>query len=212
MKSINAPGAANPPSYSAPATLAVPALHPTRRALFLRLCAMSILTGLGACAGLIGPHEVNVPLEKLQSSLERKFPFSARPLELIDIQLTEPRLALIPASNRMSATMNASVAPAFTQRIWRGTFTLSGTLELDAARHAVMLAQPRIDNIALEGVDPLVANQVARAAGVLAAQILRDSPLYTFGPDDFRYAGTPFAPTRIVTKSSGLVVTFEPVR
>ena len=155
--------------------------------------AMAILTSLCACAGLLGPHDVNVPLQKLQAGLERKFPFSAHPLELIDIRLTDPRLALVPETNRMSATMNASVAPAFTQRVWRGTFTLSGTLELDAARHGVMLTQPRIDNIALDGVDPLVANQVARAAGVLAAQILRDSPLYTFGPDDFRYAGTRFA-------------------
>ena len=185
--------------------------HPLQHRLQL-IAAILVLAGLGACAGLLGPREVNVPLQKLQSGLERKFPFSAHPLELIDIRLTDPRLTLVPDTNRMSATMNASVAPAFTQRIWRGTFTLSGTLELDAARRAVMLTQPRIDNIALDGVDPQVANQVARAAGVLAAQILRDSPLYTFGPDDFSYAGTRYLPTRIVTKASGLVVTFDPVR
>lgn len=177
-----------------------------------RLFCIAVLAGLTACAGLLGPREVEVPLQRLQASLDRKFPLTQHPLNLIDIRLSNPRLALQTDTNRMAATMEASVAPAYTKRIWRGTFTLSGTLELDPARRAVLLAQPHIENIALDGVDPVVAEQIARAVGVLAAQILRDSPLYIFGPDDFRYGGSSFAPTRIVTKTSGLVVTFEPVR
>lgn len=177
-----------------------------------KLLALVMLAAVAACTGLLGPRDVEIPLQRLQASLDRKFPLTQHPLNLIDIRLSNPRLALQPDTDRMTATLDASVAPAFTKRIWRGTFTLSGTLELDAARHAVLLAQPQIDNIALDGVDPVVAEQVARAAGVLAAQILRDSPLYTFGPDDFRYGGSRFMPTRIVTKASGLVVTFEPAR
>lgn len=177
-----------------------------------RLLAITLLLCLGACAGLFGPREVSVPLSRLQNGLERKFPMSQHPLDLIDIRLSNPKLALQPDTNRLSATMNASVAPAFTKRIWRGTFTLSGTLELDQTRRAVILAQPQIDNITLDGIDPLVADQVARAAGILAGQILRESPLYTFGPEDFRAGGTNFVPTRIVTNRDGLVVTFEPSR
>jgi hypothetical protein len=41
---------------------------------------------------------------------------------------------------------------------------------------------------------------------------LKDMPLYTFAPEDFRYGGTNFVPSQITTKSSGLVVTFVPAR
>lgn len=167
---------------------------------------------LSSCIGLFGPRTVEIPLQRLQASLDKKFPLMQRPLALIEIRLSNPTLTLQPDINRMSVTMDASVAPVFTNRVWRGTFTLSGLLQLDSARRAVMLAQPRIDQIALDGIDPVVSSQVARGAGILAEQLLRDTPLYTFGPEDFRYGGTNFQPTKITTTSSGLVVTFDPTK
>lgn len=178
-------------------------------ALVVSLITATLLCG---CLGMFGPRSVEIPLQRLQASLDKKFPLTQRPLALIEIELSHPKLVLQPDTNRMSATMDASVAPVFTSRVWRGTFTLSGLLQLDSARRAVMLAQPQIDQIALDGIDPAVSTQVARAAGILAAQILRDTPLYTFGPDDFRYGGTNFIPTKITTTARGLVVTFDPAK
>lgn len=178
-------------------------------ALAATLLATVILCG---CIGLFGPRSVEIPLQRLQASLDKKFPLTQRPLALIEIQLSNPKLALQADTNRMSATMDASVAPVFTSRVWRGTFTLLGLLQLDSARRAVMLAQPQIEQITLDGIDPAVSAQVARGAGILAAQIMRDTPLYTFGPEDFRYGGTNFIPTKLTTTASGLVVTFDPAK
>ena len=178
----------------------------------LFVVALPVAVTLAGCLGLLGPRTVEIPLQRLQASLDKKFPLTQRPLALIEIQLSNPKLVLQPNTNRISTKMDASVAPVFTSRVWRGTFTLSGLLQLDAARRAVMLAQPQIDQIALDGIDPAVSTQVARGAGILAAQILHDTPLYTFGPDDFRYGGTNFIPTKITTTASGLMVTFEPVK
>ena len=169
------------------------------------------LATLGGC-GLLGPRTVEIPLQRLQASLDRKFPITQRPLALIEIKLSNPRLTLQADSNRMSTIMDATVAPAFTSSVWRGNFTLSGILQLDPARRAVLLVDPKIDQITLDGIDPAFSAQVARGAGILAAQILRDTPLYTFGPEDFRYGGSNFLPTKIVTTSTGLVVTFTPTK
>lgn len=175
------------------------------------LTAIPLVTALlGGCAGLLGPRSVEVPLQRLQASIERKFPLDQRALELIDIRLSNPRLTLQPDSNRVSATMDASVQPILTSRVWRGSFTLSGVLQLDPARRAVMLAQPHIEQITFDGLDPALAAQVARGGGLLVAQLLRDTPLYTFGAEDFRYGGSRFLPSTITTSSRGLVVTFEP--
>lgn len=167
---------------------------------------------LSACASLLGPREIELPLYKLQAALSRQFPFNSRYLELFNITVSNPRLALQPDTNRVITTVDALIAPPFVQQSWRGSFTLSGLLALDPGRHAVLLADPRMDNFVLDGVDPAYTAQIAKIGGLLAEQILKNVPLYTFDPEDFRYAGSSFIPSKITTKSNGLVVTFEPAK
>jgi hypothetical protein len=174
------------------------------------LAALAAL--LTSCAALLGPRDVELPLWQLQNSLSRKFPFNSRFLELFDIYLSNPRLALQPETNRVVITVDASVAPPFLRQSWKGSFTLSGMLALDPARRAAVLADPRMDNFVLDGLDPAYARQVTRIGALLAEQILKDMPLYTFGEQDFRYAGANFLPSKITARPGGLVVTFEPAR
>ena len=167
---------------------------------------------LSACATFLGPRDLELPLYKLQEALNRQFPFNSRYLEIFNINVSNPRLALQPDTNRVITTVDALIAPPFLRQSWKGTFTLSGMLALDPARRAVVLADPRMDNFALEGVDPAYTAQIARIGGLLAEQILKEVPLYTFSPDEFRYAGSTFIPSKITTKSNALVVTFEPAK
>ncbi|MFT5588745.1 MAG: hypothetical protein ACI9ZF_000915 [Bradyrhizobium sp.] len=171
-----------------------------------------VLLGLGGCVSLLGPRDVVIPLERLQSAAGRKFPLSQRPMDLIDIRLSNPRLALHPGDNRISVTLDARVAPAFTRRVWEGDFVLSGMLQLDAQHRAVVVVQPRIDRIALDGIDPVLARQVAQAAGALAGNILQDMPLYSFAAEELRYGGSTFVPISITTQAAALVVTFAPAK
>ena len=183
-------------------------LHAVGRYRWWSIVAACLL--LSACAGLLGPRTVEVPLQRLQSSVDRKFPFNQRLFELIDMRLVEPQLSVVPGSDRLRVAMQASVAPIFTSRSWRGNFVLSGRLQIDPARRAVMLVEPQFEQISLAGIDPALSAQVARAADLLAAQILRDAPLYTFDANDLRYGGSRFLPTQITTNANGLVITFAP--
>lgn len=167
---------------------------------------------LSSCAAMLGPRQIDVPLYKLQESLSRRFPFNNRYLDLLDINVSNPRISLQPNTNRLLTSLDALVAPPFLQKSWKGSFTLSGALRYDPSRNAIMLADPRVEGFAIDGLDPLYARQIGKAGGLLAEQVLRDVPLYTFRPDELRYAGTNFIPTRINTALNGLVVTFEPVR
>ena len=167
---------------------------------------------LSSCAGLLGPRSVDISMAQLQDAMNRKFPFNSRVLELFNINLTNPRLALQPDTNRIVTMMDASVAPPFTNKSWTGNFTLSGRLALDPVRRAVVLADPRMENFVLNGIGGPYAAQINRVGALLAEQLLTDMPLYTFAPDDFRYGGTSFVPSQITTRSNGLVVTFVPAR
>jgi hypothetical protein len=182
-------------------------IHRTR---FLTLlCCMALLS---SCASLSGPRQVKLPLAKLQAGIEKRFPLNNRILELFDIQLTRPQLALMADSGRIGLAMDASVAPPFIRQSWRGNMALSGRLYIDAARGAVLMAEPRVDRFAIEGVDASRQRQLEQAANLLMQRAVGDMPIYNFRPEDLRYAGIQFVPTSISTTATGLVVTVEPVK
>jgi len=167
-------------------------------------------TLLAACASLIGPRDIELPLAKLQSGLDRRFPLSGRMLEVFDIELTHPQLALQAQADRVALTVDASVAPLLVRQSWRGSMTLSGRLVLDPARNAVMLAEPRVDSFTVDGVDPARQRQLALAVNVLMRKIVTDAPLYQIRPEELRYGGVQFVPTRVVTTPRGLLVSVAP--
>lgn len=179
---------------------------------FASFALFALALFLSSCATLLGPREVEIPLAKLQESIAGRFPFNNRFLELLDIRVTNPRVSLQPDTNRILTTMDTSVAPPFLKQSWTGNFAVSGQLRVDPARNALVLADPRVETFNVSGLDPLYANQIGKVGGLLAEQLLKDLPLYTFRPDEFRQAGTSFTPTKITTRPSGLVVTFEPAR
>lgn len=167
---------------------------------------------LASCATLLGPRNVEIPLARLQDAMANRFPFNNRYLELLDIRLTNPQVSLQPDSNRILTSMDAAIAPPFMNRSWNGNFAVSGQLRFDPSRNALVLAEPRVETFNVSGLDPLYANQIRRIGSLIAEQLLKDAPLYTFRPDELSYAGTRFNPTQILTRSNGLVVTFEPAR
>lgn len=167
---------------------------------------------LASCASLIGQRNVDIPLAKLQDAIANRFPFNNRYLELLDVRVTNPRVSLQPNTNRILTSMDTSIAPPFSNQAWSGNLAISGQLRFDPSHNALVLAEPRVENFAVNGLDSPFANKIVRVGALVAEQLLKDMPLYTFQPDEFRYAGTNFIPTKITTRPNGLVVTFEPAR
>jgi hypothetical protein len=167
---------------------------------------------LASCANLVGPRRIELSQSRLQAGLERRFPLHNRVLDLFDVQMTRPQLAILPNSDRVSLTMDVSVAPPFLKQSWDGTMALSGRLVLDAARNAVFLQDTHVDRFDVAGMDGSKTRDIGRAADLLVNQLVRDMPAYSFRPEDLRYAGVQFVPTRLETAPGALVVTLEPVR
>jgi hypothetical protein len=168
---------------------------------------------LAACAALIGPRDVEVPQARLQESLERRFPFSQRYLGLFDVNAVNPRVTLLPDQNRISAAMDLSVRPAIgVGSGMRGSLTVSGVPRVDAARGVLLLGEPRVDDLNIDGFERGLGSQLAGVASFLAQTLIGELPVYTFAPGTLRYAGVSFTPVKIVTRSDRVVVTFAPVK
>lgn len=185
--------------------------HARRRHILLATLAVSGAALLASCASLLGPREVDLPLSKLQSSLDRRFPMDNRMLELFDVRLSRPQLA-VHEDDRVSLTVDATVAQSFLRRPLVGSLAFSGRLYVDPARSGVFMAEPRIERFAIGGLDESVQRQLARAANGLMDQLVLDIPVYTFRMDELRYAGVQYVPTRIATTAGGLRVSLEPAQ
>jgi hypothetical protein len=180
----------------------------------LAKAALALVAGgvLASCAGLIGPRRVELSQSRLQAGLERRFPLHNRMLDLFDVQLTGPRLTILPETDRVRLALDVSVAPPFLRQSWNGTLALSGRLVLDNGRNAVVLADTHVDRFDVGGMEGGRVRDLGRAADLVVNQLLRDTPVYTFRPEDLRYAGVQFFPSRIETAPGALFVTLEPVR
>jgi hypothetical protein len=182
-------------------------MRKTLLALIVSLAAL--LTG---CASLLGPRQVEIPLSRLQEAIEQKFPTSNSLLSLFDIELKHPKLSLLPDKNRVRISMDTSIAPMLLNRVWTGSFTVSGHFALDAAGQAVVLASPKVEELTLQGESQAVMEQVRKVSNFFIEQFLQDVPLYRIDPDKLNYAGVRMKPTAINTQTDSIVVTFEPVK
>ena len=182
-----------------------------RRRLLTGLAAISGAALLASCASILGPREVDLPLHKLQAGLDRRFPVDNRLLELFDVRLSRPQLTVLPG-DRVSLTVDASVAQTFLRNPLAGTLAFSGRLYIDQARSGVYLTEPRIERFAVSGIDESVQRQLARAANGLLDRALPDIPVYSFRMEELRYAGVQYVPTRIATTTKGLRVSLEPAQ
>lgn len=177
--------------------------------------ALAVVAGsamLASCATFMGPRQVEIPMWKLQAGLDRRFPVDNRMLELFDVNLSRPQLALLPQDNRVGLSMQAEIAPFFLRRAYSGAVAFSGQLYVDPYRGGVFMADARVDRFDIDGVDPNTSRQLTKVANVLMDKVVRDVPVYSFRMEDLRYGGVQFVPTRIDTTANSLLVTLEPVK
>jgi hypothetical protein len=183
-----------------------------RRRIGKTLLAAAACGMLASCATIVGPREVDLPLHKLQAGIDRRFPLDNRMLELIDVRLSRPQLAIEPDSDRIALTISADVAPSFLSKSLNGTLALSGHLYVDPARSGVFMADPRVDRLDIGGAELAGQRQLAKIANVVMDEVVRDVPLYSFRAEDLRYAGVQFVPTSIRAVPGALRVRLEPVK
>jgi hypothetical protein len=179
------------------------------RRVFIIASGLAAAAALSSCATILGPREVDLPLSRLQAGIDRRFPMDNRLLELFDLRLSRPQLAILPG-DRVALTVDASVAQSFLRNPLSGSLAFSGRLVVDQAKNGVYLAEPRLERFTINGMDESVSRQLSRAANGLLDRAVLDIPVYSFRMDELRYAGVQYVPTRIATTATGLRVSLEP--
>jgi hypothetical protein len=141
--------------------------------------AVAWLTG---CAGL-GPRNVMLSQEQMQTALERHFPYQRRLLEVIDVNVARPTLRLLPERNRIATDLDLSATERLSGRTVRGSLALDYALRYEPSDGSVRLSQVRVQDAKLDlGNGPLSPSS-ARLGALLAEHLLDDVALYRADPE-----------------------------
>lgn len=165
-----------------------------------------------ACSSLIGPRDVELPQQRLQTSLERKFPQHHRALGVFEVELSHPQLNILPDSDRVALNVELGVTPLMSRQSWKGSMLVSGRLRVDSAQNAIYIADAHVDRFDLDNLDEGKRNQLTSVINLLGDQMIRELPVHTFRPDELRYAGVQFVLTGIDTRPGALVAKLQPAK
>ncbi|MDB6001868.1 MAG: putative transrane protein [Rhizobacter sp.] len=182
-----------------------------RRTLLVSLAPLAALAlPLAARAGYnIWTNEYTVGRAELQAQIEKRFPADLRVAQLIEVQLSLPRLGLNESANRASVTTDVVVNSPFANRPLNAVLTISSGLKFDPQALAVRLNDPSAEQIDVQGLSRRDAQQLQAIGSVVAREVLKDYPLHTFKPDELRRFGRTFTPGAITVTAEGIKVQLD---
>lgn len=187
--------------------LTAPSSRPTRHLRhFLAVAIAATALGTAHAGYNVWTGEYTFTKAELQRAVDKKFPTTLRYGELVSVQLSNPRLVLDQATNRvttqMDAAMSNTILPAPPVN---GTMSLNSGVKYDPTRRAVLLDNPTVQDVQVQGMSQYT-QQLNAIGAVVAEQLLKDYPLYTFKPEELRFNGKDVQPGAITVTPSGISV------
>lgn len=178
----------------------------------LLVCGALAAAGASQAAYNIWTNEYTVPKKDLQSAIATQFPRKLRYMDMFDVNLSNPRLALNPDSNRLTTVVDAQIDnKLLMNKPVNGTLAMSSALKYDAASRTVRLDSPTVEKVDIAGVPAQYAPQLNAIGNAAAEQVLKDYPLYTFKPEQLEMNGKRFEPGAITVLSDGVKVEIKPL-
>jgi hypothetical protein len=161
-------------------------MNDTRRAwrLLLLGCVAWLATWLAACAVL--PGSLTISEAELQAQLAKRFPVQRSLLEMVDLELSDPRIRLDAPTNRLATELTLRGAERRGGRVLQGRLTLDYGLRYEPADASIRLVQPRVQSLQFDdaaGLTSRRAESMQRLAAGLAERVLDDLVLYRVPPE-----------------------------
>lgn len=178
----------------------------TRREILLAFAAAAVLPG---CAGLGLDRTLRIDAADLQRMAAREFPLRRRVLEVVELEVSAPRLGLRPERQRIAASVELSARDRVFDARADGRLDFDAVLRWAAADQTLRLADVRVERLELDTHGSRAPLPAERLAGLAVERALEGLVVWRLPPERaerLRRAG--LAPERIEVESDALVVRF----
>ena len=148
------------------------------------LCAgvLAMLALLSGCASLVGTHDVDISESQLNLLLARQFPMERKVLEVIDLDITNPVIALIPQDNRVGTELDVAANDRLFGSSAMGHVKLDYGLRFQASDHTIRMTQVRVRELTLSSGSNNLRGAAQRIGGLVAENALENLVLYRMKP------------------------------
>ena len=124
---------------------------------------------------------ISISESQINAAMAKSFPVTQTFLQIIDLTYSNPRVTLLPGSDRVQLELQAGL----TIKLLPGAKNLKGTTLIDsgvrykADTHQFFLADPKIRRLEIDRLPPDYADRVTKIALELTRSRLEATPIYT---------------------------------
>lgn len=180
-----------------------------RRRFFLAAAAASTLW-VSACSQAV-PTQISVSQAQLEQGLQSQFPKQFPIAGLLQLDMHQPQLLLLPVSNQLQTTLAVQLSGPALRQTFSGQMQVRFGLYYEPKDRSVRAQRVEVLALELPGVNPALADMVQTYGLRVAEQALQNFPLYAVKEDDLALADSlGLQPGAITVTSQGLSVAIEP--
>lgn len=155
--------------------------------------------------------QYKVSAAALQASVAQRFPLRYPVPGVLNLDVQEPTLRLLPALNRLNAQMVVVAAGPALNRSHQGTLEVEFGLRYEATDRTVRAHQLRLVRLQFPTLQPGVVALLNTYGPALAAQALQEVVLHTLRPQDLALAdGLGMQPGSMTVTNAGLTIGLVP--
>lgn len=168
-----------------------------------------LLTGCAASA----PRTTTVSLDKLQTLLAARFPYTGQVGPLFELQALAPQLRLLPAQNRLGTAIQVQVTERLTHAVYSGVLDVDYGVQFEPSDQTIRMANVHVNTLSLTGVPERYQAIVQGLAPQLAERLMGGIKLHQIAAKDMAVVnGWGYEPGSIDVTSNGLRITLNPIK
>jgi hypothetical protein len=141
--------------------------------------ALGLLSG---CASLVGTRDVDISESQLTLLLARQFPMERKVMEVIDLNIANPQLELMPQGNRIGTELDVTALDRLFGSTAMGHVKLDYALRFQPADHTIRMTQVRVRELTLSSGSNNLRGAAQRIGGLVAENALENLVLYRMQP------------------------------
>jgi len=131
-------------------------------------------------------YDVIITQKQIDEALRARFPVSKNHLLIFQVTYSNPRVTLLPESNRIEVGLDADLDIKLRDQPKRlsGTAVVTTGLSYRSEAHQFFLSDPEINKLTLQGIPQEHLDKVTRLASTAVREYLQRFPIYTLKAKD----------------------------
>lgn len=175
------------------------------------IVASTLATAIAACVGFYvmwgREFELVIPEERIQQTLESRFPIDKTHLLVFTIRYEHPHVRLDPSSKRVHLSLDAQAQFALNNKKCSGTAEASGSIAYDRNVGSFYFIDAKIERIIIAGIPDKYTQVVNEIATATIRDYLNHKPVYKLNPADVKQSLAKLALKRIAVRDHSMIAT-----